>query len=355
MITPSASNCSSSERVYRLFLYIYPARFRRAYGHQMAQTFRDCCRTARQQAGTKGLLDLWVHTLYDLVVTASTEQISAGLSLLKHLFGLAKEYPMSNYALNLDVALRTDIGRTRQFNEDAMISAVPQDPQVMQKKGALFVVADGLGGHTKGDVASEMAVNTVREAYYQDTSDELAASLQHAVQHANQNIYKANAANFQQAEELAKQGMGTTCVAAVLQADKVYVANAGDSLAYVIRRGQVKQIAQNHSWVAEQVRTGVMTEEEAKAQGKNNMITRCLGIHADLDVYVTCEQVQDGDALVLCTDGLHTLISEDVLRTIVEQYGPQESVQHLVERANENGGPDNITAVVVRVSLEDAA
>src|SRR5439155_11847144 len=134
----------------------------------------------------------------------------------------------------------------------------------------------------------------------QDSSDDLAASLQHAVQHANQIIYQANAANFQQAEERKKLGMATTCVAAVLHADNIYVANAGDSLAYVIRSGQVKQIAQNHSWVAEQVRTGTMTEaaaeEEAKAQGKNNMITRCLGIHADLDVYVTTEQVQDGDA-----------------------------------------------------------
>jgi protein phosphatase len=318
----------------------------------MAQTFRDCCRQARQQAGTKGLLDLWIHTLYDLAITASTEQIAAGISLFKHLFGLEKEYTMSNYALNLDVALRTDVGRTRQVNQDAAISAVPQDPQVMKEKGALFVVADGLGG--KGDVASEMAVNAVRDAYYQDAGDDLATSLQHAVQHANLIIYKANAANFQKAEELVKHGMGTTCVAAVLQGDKVYIANAGDSLAYIIRGGQVKQIAQDHSWVAEQVRTGAMTEEEAKAQGKGNLITRCLGIEADLEVYVTSEQVQNGDALVLCTDGLHTLVSEDELRTIVEQYGPQESVQHLVERANENGGPDNITAVVVRVSLEDA-
>jgi serine/threonine protein phosphatase PrpC len=232
-------------------------------------------------------------------------------------------------------------------------SIVPQDPQVMTRKGALFVVADGMGGHTKGDVASEMAVTLIRDAYYQDQSDEMPASLRHAVERANEAIFRLNEAQMdvKDEKEMEKKGMGTTCVAAVLKENMVYVANAGDSLVYIVRGGQVMQIAQNHSWVAEQVREGKMTQAEAEAQGKGNVITRCLGISLDLEVYAGSEQAQNGDVLVLCTDGLHGLVSEDEIRTIVEQYGSDESASRLIERANENGGPDNITAVVVRVSL----
>ncbi len=111
------------------------------------------------------------------------------------------------------------------------------------------------------------------------------------------------------------------------------------------------QIAQSHGLIAEQVRNGDISEEEAKAKGPSNMITRCLGIKPDVEVYVASEFVQDGDLLVLCTDGLWTFVEEEELRSIVEQYDPQESAKRLVERANENGGSDNITAVVVRVSL----
>lgn len=94
-----------------------------------------------------------------------------------------------------------------------------------------------------------------------------------------------------------------------------------------------------------------MTQAEANAEGKSNVITRCLGVHQDVDIYVGTEQVQDKDFLVLCTDGLHNQVGEDEIRTLVEQYEPEESAQRLIARANENGGPDNITAVVVRVTL----
>ena len=259
---------------------------------------------------------------------------------------------MTNALLNLDVALRTDIGG-RPSNEDNMSSYVPEDAQVMAKKGALFVVADGLGGHAQGEVASELAVNTIRDVYYQDTDEDIAASLRRAVENANTLIWQKNGEKFRDAteDEKAQGGMGTTCVAVVLQDTHVYVANAGDSFAYIMRAEQVMQIAQDHSWVAEQVQAGLLTKEQARSHEKRNVITRCLGTSPDVDVYVAAETVQDGDVLLLCTDGLWSLVEEDELRSIVEQYDPQESAKRLVERANENGGPDNITAVVVRVSL----
>ena len=249
---------------------------------------------------------------------------------------------------SLNVAQLTDIGRKRESNEDNMISIVPDDTQVMTRKGALFVVADGLGGHTKGEVASEMTVKLVREAYYQDENDDIAASLRHAVEHANTLIYQENQAQTEPPDK--DHSMGSTCVAAVLQGDTVYVANVGDSRAYIVRAGQMKQVSQDHTPEAEQVRAGLLTEEQARAQS-GNKITRCMGINPDVEVDVFTEPVQQSDILVLCTDGLSKTISDEEMGKIVQQFEPQESVQRLVDLANEQGGPDNITAVVARVSF----
>ena len=348
---PLHSAPSSAERLYRVLLWLYPAQFRRAYGREMVQTFRDCYREEQEQ-GDWSIARLWGLVFSDLVTSVCVEHWKASITFCKSVLGLEKESLMTNALLNLDVALLTDIGG-RASNEDNMSSYVPEDAQVMAKKGALFVVADGLGGHVQGEVASELAVNTIRDIYYQDTDEDIALSLRKAVEHANALIWQRNGEKFQDAteDEKAQGGMATTCVAAVLQDDHVYVANAGDSLAFIMRAEQVMQIAQNHSWVAEQVLAGLLTKEQARSHEKRNMISRCLGTKANVEVYVASEMVQDGDVLLLCTDGLWSLVEEDELRSIVEQYDPEESAKRLVERANENGGPDNITAVVVRVSL----
>lgn len=351
MTTQPLPSPSSAERFYRVLLWLYPAQFRHAYGREMVHTFRDCYREGWGQ-GNWSIARLWGFVLSDLVTSACIEHWKASMTFCKSVLGLEKESFMTNALLNLDVALRTDIGR-RPSNEDNMSSYVPEDPQVMAKKGALFVVADGLGGHVQGEVASELAVNTIRDIYYQNADEDIATSLRQAVENTNSLIWKRNDKKFRDAtpDGKAQEGMATTCVAAVLQDDKVYVANAGDSLAYVFRGGQVMQIAQNHSWVAEQVQAGLLTKDQARTHEKRNLISRCLGTKPDVDVYVGSEMVQDGDILLLCTDGLWSLVEEDELRSIVEQYAPQESAKRLVERANENGGPDNITAVIVRVSL----
>lgn len=345
---------SVPECLYRALLLLYPKQFRRIYAQEMMRTFRDCYRAERKESGTWGMTRLWGLVLSDLVVSACVEHYKTSLTFLKSILGLEKELFMANTLLNLDVALRTDIGITRPTNEDSATSFVPQDPQVMSEKGALFVVADGLGGHTQGDVASELAVNAVQDAYYQSANEDIATALREAVEHANLLIYQKNIETFKDGtpEELLKNGMGTTCVAAVLHDDKVYVANAGDSFAYLIRPSEMKQIAEDHSWIADQVRRGLKTQAEAEAESKRNVIVRCLGGRPSVEVYVGSEPVQDGDILVLCTDGLWSQVSEDELRTIVEQYTPEESVARLIARANENGGIDNVAAVVVRVSLK---
>ncbi len=250
---------------------------------------------------------------------------------------------MLNKQLLLDVAQLTDVGRKREHNEDNMAYVIPKDPQVMARKGALFIVADGMGGHAAGEVASEIAVDTISTAYYPDEHEDVAVALLTAIKRTNTLIHQ------RAAENMLRSGMGTTSVVGVLRGNMAYVANVGDSRAYVIRKGKIKQITQDHSWVAEQVRAGLLTEEQARTHAQRNVITRSLGTQPDVEVDIFVEPLEEGDILLLCCDGLSGVVSDDEMRLIVERFPPQESVYHLIERANENGGPDNITAIVIAV------
>src|SRR5207237_2728483 len=151
-----------------------------------------------------------------------------------------------------------------------MAYVIPKDPQVMAKKGALFIVADGMGGHAAGEVASEIAVDTVSNMYYQDDSEDVATSLLHAIKRANALIHQ------RAAENMLRSGMGTTCVTAVLRGNMAYIANVGDSRAYLIRGSQVRQIAQDHSGVAEQVRAVLLIDDRARTDGQSNVIMNDL-------------------------------------------------------------------------------
>ena len=173
--------------------------------------------------------------------------------------------------LQLDVAQLTDVGRKRPHNEDNMAYVIPKDTQLMAKKGALFIVADGMGGHAAGEVASEIAVDTVSSEYYKDSNDVADESLLHAIKRANTLIHQ------RAAENLMRTGMGTTCVSAVLRGNAAYIANVGDSRAYLVRAGQMRQISHDHSWVEEQVRAGLLTSDQARSHAQRNVITRALG------------------------------------------------------------------------------
>ncbi len=247
--------------------------------------------------------------------------------------------------VRLIVAQRTDVGLKRQHNEDNVAYIIPKDHEILAKKGALFIVADGMGGHAAGEVASEMAVSAVSTLYYQEDDGDAPGCLLRSIKYANAII-------FQKAmEQVEHNGMGTTCIATVLLGEVAYIANVGDSRAYLVRKGQVRQISQDHSWVAEQVRAGAMSEAEARSHEMRNMITRSLGSLPEVEVDIFAEPVEEGDALVMCSDGLSGMISDSEILTIVERYSPQECVFRLIERANARGGNDNITALVVRVSL----
>ena len=182
--------------------------------------------------------------------------------------------------LRLDVAQLTDVGRKRPHNEDNMAYVIPKDELALARKGALFIVADGMGGHAAGEVASEIAVDTVTKAYYEYESDDIPLSLIQAIKRANTIIHQRAGENFM------RTGMGTTCVAAVLCGNRAYIANVGDSRAYLVQRSTVHQVSQDHSWVEEQVRAGLLTHDQARSHAQRNVITRCLGTQVEVEVDV---------------------------------------------------------------------
>jgi serine/threonine protein phosphatase PrpC len=246
--------------------------------------------------------------------------------------------------LRLAVAELTDVGRKRERNQDNVTHQVPQDEEVLQERGALFVVCDGMGGHAAGEIASQLGAETIRDAYYAAPEKEIISALAHAIDQANQAIYN----HAREHPELT--GMGTTCVSLVLAGGRAYIVNIGDSRAYVARNGKLRQITQDHSWVAEQVRVGLLSEEQARHHSHRNVITRSLGTQPNVTADLFIETVRDGDRLLLCSDGLHGYVEEaDIEREMLNQMEPGATAHKLIAMANENGGPDNITALVVHL------
>lgn len=340
---PSGHESRFSERLYRLLLLAYPQAFREEYATEMLLVFRDAYRDAKDQQGTPGVLRLWGDFFYDFVKTVCIEHAKNWMQRGGREIALAgKEQLAMTLQFTLNVAQRTDTGRIRANNEDNLVSVVPQDNQLLQAKGALFVVSDGMGGHERGEVASELAIQKVKEYYYQDLQHDIPVALQEAIKQANAAIYQAG-------NNAGASGMGATCVAAVLHDQMLYAANVGDSRVYVLRAGQLRQVTRDHSLVAQLVENGEITAAQARTHEKRNVIYRSLG-QAEVEIDLFSEPVQEGDTLILCTDGLCGVIEDEELQAIVEQYGPEDSVQHLIARANEKGGPDNVTAIVVRVS-----
>jgi serine/threonine protein phosphatase PrpC len=243
--------------------------------------------------------------------------------------------------LDLVAVKLTDTGRVRSHNEDYVDYFLPPDLQQQAHKGAIYLVADGMGGHQAGEVASRGAVELVIQRYYGDTSRDVGTSLVRAVQAANQQLHA------QARSDPSKSGMGTTLVAAVILGRKVYMANVGDSRAYLINKTSITQITEDHSWVEEQVRAGLLTQEQARRHPQRNLVTRALGSKPAVDVDLFEGEIGRGDALLLCSDGLTGRVEDREIAAIVRAHPPAEAARLLVAAANERGGSDNITVLIV--------
>lgn len=228
------------------------------------------------------------------------------------------------------VGVKTDQGRVRGSNEDAY-GILPD----------LLAVADGMGGVQAGEVASRMVIDALLVYPFIDGSPEELAS---AVKEANRAIHEAAHARAEW------QGMGTTITAALFSGDRCHVAQVGDSRCYLIRDGAIRRLTNDHSLVGELLRNGTISAQEAMAHPQRNLLTRALGTSDEVEVDLTTVQLLFDDLLVLCTDGLSgVLTDEEILAETLRHAEPQATAEGLVALANARGGPDNVTAVVAHV------
>lgn len=239
----------------------------------------------------------------------------------------------------------TNVGMVRNENQDTYGVFPSSTSEDRPSRGTLFVVADGMGGHRGGKVASTLAVKTAGEVYLSDRSESVQISLVNAIQAANEAVYSAGTTN----QELS--GMGTTCVAVVVKGSSVFVAHIGDSRAYCLSRESILQLTEDHSAVAEMQRRGILTAEEARTHPERSVLYRALGTNATADVDVQPEHIVHGEEwFVLCTDGLSNMVEDSEIHNIVVAESPKHACSQLIALANERGGYDNITAIVVHVS-----
>lgn len=232
----------------------------------------------------------------------------------------------------------TDIGRRREMNQDYMYTS----ETAVGKLPNLFLVADGMGGHKAGEYASRFTVEKVAESISESTQEEPVAILKEAIVQANRRL------NAEAVLDPAKSGMGTTVVAATVTGNVLHVANVGDSRLYIIDHDAIRQITRDHSLVEEMVRLGEMDKADAKDHPDKNIITRAVGVMPEIAVDFFEVELKPGDQILMCSDGLTNMIEDDEIRKIVlGQRDIVEKAEKLIETANENGGRDNITVVLI--------
>lgn len=246
--------------------------------------------------------------------------------------------------MGLLVAGLTDIGMKRKSNQDSIY---------LSREHNLFVVADGMGGHNGGDIASSIAVKVVPEAFYQlfDATKPAIKPLQQAINAANKAIYQKG-----QTEPLL-EGMGTTIVSLFFSGHSVYVGNVGDSRAYLVNQKKIYQLSKDHSFVQEKLSLGVYTRQEAALDPHKNVLSRTVGYEPFVESDVFTYKVSRNDLLFICSDGLHGKVSDEDMLYIINSTIPDPSTatqqqldlvtRNLVKQANDNGGNDNISVIVV--------
>jgi PPM family protein phosphatase len=252
--------------------------------------------------------------------------------------------------LRIQTGARTDLGRVRKNNEDCY----QLEPSLQ-----LYVLSDGMGGEAHGEVASNLAVQTIvthcRQSENSRTTpifgdaqpdvSERTNRLASAIHLANRKVFEMSAANPEQ------KGMGATIVAAWIDGQRLSLAHVGDSRAYLLRAGSLDQLTADHSLVAEKVRIGILTPQEADASEMQSVLTRAVGTNSTVQVDANEQMLLVGDSLLLCSDGLTRMVTDpEIASTLLTSTSAQEAADRLVDLANEYGGADNVTAIVLRVT-----
>jgi protein phosphatase len=244
---------------------------------------------------------------------------------------------------------QTDVGRRRKLNEDSFL---------VEDATGLYTVCDGMGGHNAGEVASRMAVETL-QAFVEKSHREKEITwpygldvnlsfdgnrLRTALKLANKNVFKAGASNEEQG------GMGTTAVAALVSEDVMTIGSAGDSRCYLLREGKLTQLTRDDSWVSAAWAEGILTAQEIEKHPLRNVITKAIGAKETIEIEVVEHRFKPGDIALLCSDGLHSMINDEAILRVLTPVPPtlQEAAQKLIEAANEAGGKDNVSVVLLR-------
>jgi protein phosphatase len=241
-------------------------------------------------------------------------------------------------------------GPRHRENEDALRLAEAATPELFARYGNLYVVCDGVGGHNRGEVASALAVETLAQAYFKTPGEDAVADLDAAVAAANVEVLRSA-----EADE-ASSGMATTVVAVAIRGGQIFIANVGDSRAYLISGGTIRQLSRDHSLVQDQVERGFITPEEARVSPQRNVITRALGL---ADTVETELRTQDGarrasTRLLLCTDGVHGVVEDAELAQHAGTQEPVEAVRAILELVDQRNGRDDATLVIVDLDAEVA-
>lgn len=241
---------------------------------------------------------------------------------------------------------KTDIGLIRKVNEDSFLCEKLDDIE----NAYLFIVADGMGGHKAGEVASSMAVKEITSHIKQNASKYIHSGgdvldlIRSAVLHANDTIYKTSMA------ESSCMGMGTTLSMALIKNHTLYVGHVGDSRIYLIRDNRITRLTEDHSLVAELLKNGSIKPEEANNHPQKNVITRALGSECTLEVDVFQQELDWGDYVIICTDGLSNMVcEEEILDSIENSSDIEDACDELINKAKEKGGFDNITLVIIQM------
>ena len=236
-------------------------------------------------------------------------------------------------------------GKRKEKNDDYISYRVPEDGS-MPKKGILLALADGMGGRPGGDLASRIAVDVIMQEYYKDNSSDIPGSLNNAFLKANQEVISRGDS------DRSIQGMATTLIAVVIKKDRMYFENVGDSRGYIIHEDSITQFTEDDSIVANLVRAGYITKEQALTYPGGNIITKAIGLSPDLkvDTRKKNRRIRKGQYIMLCCDGLHKDVpDEDIIKAFHEFREPAVISEKLIEKALENGGDDNISVLIARI------
>jgi PPM family protein phosphatase len=250
------------------------------------------------------------------------------------------EHPMQG---KVEIAVKSDVGKERSENQDHFGVFQPTEAGVARLKGALVVVADGMGGHSGGKVASETAVDAILAAFKASQRRSMRELLEESVVAAN------DAVRQKQQQDVRIHDCGTTAVCLMVRGKLAVVAHLGDSRCYLFRGDKIQRVTRDHTYLNELIDIGILTAEQAQGHPDRNIITRCVGMATKLDIDFNRRELQNGDILLMCSDGLSNFVTDEEMAKISRELSADKAGEKLVQLANDRGGEDNITVAIVKV------